>query len=342
MTHCDGQACDLLILGAGAAGAAAAIQARRHGLSVVLLEARLKRGARPGETLHPGVEPILAALGVDGAALAASTLRHEGIWIEWDGPRRFVPYGSDEKGPWRGFQIDRARLDAILLDAAVAAGARLLRPLAPRGVLREAGRVAGVLAGNREIRARHTLDATGRRAWLARELGLAPERRSPPWRLRFGWTAEPRGAGPEEPVIRAAPGGWDWQAPLGDGRQAWVTLRMPDAAESRSQHAASFAWRIHRACAGPGYFLLGDAAQILDPASSHGILRALMSGMLVAHLAAGCKRHDLPEVAAQVQYRTWIDRQFEADVAALTELYARHPGGLARQLAPATSAVAFA
>jgi hypothetical protein len=130
-----------------------------------------------------------------------------------------------------------------------------------------------------------------------------------------------------DPLFSACPGGWNWEAPLGSGRVAWVKLRAPGEALQSSGSATGFAWRLHGASAGPGYFLLGDAAQTLDPASSHGVLRALMSGILAAHLLASCRQQRLSEAAAQEAYRDWVREQFERDAAALAELYARHPSG---------------
>ena len=53
---------DLLIIGAGPAGCAAAISARRRGLTVMMLEASAQPRRVPGETLHPGIEPLFARL----------------------------------------------------------------------------------------------------------------------------------------------------------------------------------------------------------------------------------------------------------------------------------------
>jgi flavin-dependent dehydrogenase len=312
---------DVLILGAGPAGCAAAISARQRGLRVLMLEARPRPGIVPGETLHPGVEPLLARLGMRDAVLAAGFHRHRGIWTAWDGPRRFIAYGADDDGPWRGFQADRARLHAILIDAAQAAGATLLRPVAPTGILRSGQAVAGVRTADKAINATDVLDATGHHAWLARALNLAPTYFSPPLRLRFGWRDAAADDDPEEPAIDARPAGWDWRAPLGSGRVAWVTLR----ANATSQAATSFRWRLYEDCAGPGYMLLGDAGALLDPASSHGVLRALMSGMLAAHLIAVRQQGLLAADAATDNYRRWVHEQFSNDVAALRALYARHP-----------------
>jgi 2-polyprenyl-6-methoxyphenol hydroxylase-like FAD-dependent oxidoreductase len=109
---------DLVVLGGGPAGAAAAITARRAGLRVALIERCGPRRSRPGETLHPGIEPLLRSLGVWARIEGAGYLRHAGIWSEGSGPRRFMPYGSDNAGPWLGLQAPRDEFDARLLDAA--------------------------------------------------------------------------------------------------------------------------------------------------------------------------------------------------------------------------------
>ncbi|HTO82800.1 MAG TPA: FAD-binding protein, partial [Methylomirabilota bacterium] len=55
---------DVLILGAGPAGCAAALCARQAGLVTVMLEAQAEVRPAPGETLHPGVEVIFRQLNV--------------------------------------------------------------------------------------------------------------------------------------------------------------------------------------------------------------------------------------------------------------------------------------
>ena len=66
---------DILILGSGPAGCAAAITARRAGLTVLVVEAAARRKSEPGETLHPGIEPIFERLGADADADRARELR---------------------------------------------------------------------------------------------------------------------------------------------------------------------------------------------------------------------------------------------------------------------------
>lgn len=92
-----------------------------------------------------------------------------------------------------------------------------------------------------------------------------------------------------------------------------------------SRRGADINWRVVRRPAGPGFFVAGDAAAVLDPASSHGVLRAIMSGMMAAHLIAQVVCYDASESAAAQRYSDWIRRWFDHDVAGLRDLYGRLP-----------------
>src|SRR5215208_5974705 len=112
-----GSEVDVVVVGGGPAGSAAALWCVRQGLRVVLLEREQFPRHRPGETLPPGVEPVFAQLEVAEAIAAAGFTRHPGTWVSWDGPRRFDAFGFDSGGSWSGFQAPREELDNILLDA---------------------------------------------------------------------------------------------------------------------------------------------------------------------------------------------------------------------------------
>jgi hypothetical protein len=155
---------------------------------------------------------------------------------------------------------------------------------------------------------------------------------------RFGWTSGDDPDGDGQPCIRAHARGWDWHAPLGGGRAAWVSLRIEDpAARAPDRLGADVTWRIHPACAGPGYFLLGDAAATLDPSSSHGVLRAVMSGMLCAHAVARDRREAPPRSETIGNYRNWMRGQFAHDVDRMRALYQGHPSAALASLFAAAS-----
>src|SRR5262245_6386708 len=59
-----GRAFDVAVVGAGPAGAAAALTLRRRDLSVVLLESRPAPAWQIGETLPPAARPLLQTLGI--------------------------------------------------------------------------------------------------------------------------------------------------------------------------------------------------------------------------------------------------------------------------------------
>lgn len=330
---------DILIVGGGPAGCSAAITAQKAGLDVILLEGRATPVGVPGETLHPGIEPIFAQLDLREHISKAHFHRHQGIWVKWDGPRVFQPYGHDANGPWLGFQADRAKFSALLLEGARSTGVRILQSHRAIRILRKRERVIGVETRDRELRARWVIDAGGGRHWLANQLGLKVERYSPPLIARFGWRKAIEVA-TTDPSLSACCGGWDWEAPINSERIAWCKLRILPHAK-RSQEISSqksgqsstvnsscdVTWRRVSKCAGAGYFMLGDAAAVLDPASSHGVLRAILSGIQAAHAIIQIFRGFPAEVAIR-DFDAWLTDWFNHDVRVLKTLYWKHPNAV--------------
>jgi flavin-dependent dehydrogenase len=88
---------------------------------------------------------------------------------------------------------------------------------------------------------------------------------------------------------------------------------------------ADVTWRIVSQPAGPGYVCVGDAAAVLDPASSHGVLKGLMSGMMAAHvISLDLSGNASPGVAAEA-YITWLREWFQADASELRRMYQELP-----------------
>jgi flavin-dependent dehydrogenase len=330
---------DVVIVGGGPAGSAAALWCARHGLRVILLERVQFPRHRPGETLPPGIEPIFAQLGVAGAVLAAGFTRHLGTWVSWGEERRFDRFGGDEAGAWQGYQAPRAELDRLLLDAASAAGVALRQPCRSLRPTMVRGRVTGVLAEDGPIRARWVIDASGSAHWLARHLKLPLQFASPRLVARYGYA---RGSCPERddaPAIVADETGWTWTARIAPGSYHWMRLSLVDSDPWRDRPPPAFAqlvpagrprgadvtWRIVSRPAGPGYVCVGDAAAVLDPASSHGVLRALMSGMMAAHVIAQACTGTASEAAVTDTFTAWLRTLFEDDVTGLRRLYQSLP-----------------
>jgi flavin-dependent dehydrogenase len=329
-------ASDVVVVGGGPGGAATAIKCAEAGLRVTLLERDLPGRERPGETLHPGIEPLFVELGIEREILSANFLRHEGHWISWNEPLHFEAFGMDERGAWLGFQVWRAEFDSILLSRARSLGVVIKQPCRVLRPLIEEGRVVGVATHEGIIRARVVVDASGGRQWLAGQLHLPIHKSSPRLIARYGYALGTCATLYETPSLIADTQGWTWTARVKPQMYAWTRLSfdsskleadwLPDplrGLERRGRmRAADVTWRIANPPAGPGYFLVGDAASVLDPASSHGILKAIMSGMMAAHLIRKMAEHQVEEAEAARSYSQWMQNWFEHDTKRLKEMYA--------------------
>jgi flavin-dependent dehydrogenase len=236
--------CDLVILGGGPAGAAAAITLARAGRSVIVIEKSHYREPRIGETLPPSARMPLAELGVWDAFLSAGHAPAPGVASSWgEDSLHDTHFIFNAHG--RGWHLDRHRFDAMLADAAREAGAHVYCGARVGSCVRHSDlwRLEFVSDTNPQapphrVRARFLFDATGRAATIARQQGA---KRLSVDRL-VGLTAmlparpangvRPRGEGREPEgsawtLVEACAEGWWYSARLPSGR--WMAVYMTDA-----------------------------------------------------------------------------------------------------------------
>ena len=150
--------CDVLVVGAGPAGSAAALTLARAGLQVVLVDQHaFPRDKVCGDGLIPDAHNALRKLGVlDEVMTQAQAASHVGCI----GPR-----GGRIDVPGVLAVLPRKQLDHILCRAAVAAGARMFAPVRFTATIEENGHVIGATLHHgdmtREVRARWLLLASG-------------------------------------------------------------------------------------------------------------------------------------------------------------------------------------
>ncbi|MEY8566195.1 geranylgeranyl reductase family protein [Corynebacterium sp.] len=171
--------CEVLVVGAGPAGSAAALRAAHAGRDVLLVDMQdFPRDKTCGDGLTPRAVHALDRLGAsDLVATTAGRPEIRGLRLHGFGGSVTAPWPDHPEFPARGTAVARSDLDNALVERAVAAGARLVTGSKAVDVetdlVRGAHRVrAVVLADGSRVRCRYLVLAEGVRSVLARTLGV--------------------------------------------------------------------------------------------------------------------------------------------------------------------------
>ena len=306
---------DVAVIGAGPAGAAAAIRAARGGAQVTIFEKGSPgRDKVCGDGLTPRAVAALDELGItldgahriDGLRMIAGSTRRE---LLWPSNNRFGPHGA----VW-----PRRALDKHLVEAAEAAGAEIVWNTEVMPTLADDGTVVGVESATDGARwlADLVVLAAGAPGAAARALG-AERVESEPFGLAIRtYAPSPRHADRHLEAcltLRGAEGGWvpgyGWMFPAGDGtvnigagsmstmkgfRKLNLNQLLSDYRDlvAEEWELGDFlerprAWRLPMSVSrrhGPGWAAVGDAAGLINPMNGEGIDYGLESGMLLADL----------------------------------------------------------
>lgn len=319
---------DVLIVGAGPAGCAAAIRAADGGLRVALIEKAAFPRDLPGEALHPDVDDLFAELGVSESIAAAGFITYPGWILEGSNERGFIPFAGPS-GLRFGRQAWRSRLDSILLARARSVGVTVQQPANCGQVILEGERVAALEVNGERWGSGFVVDASGATGWLSRRLQLPIQEFSPRLVARYAYFRDDRALG-VIPELHEHACGWTWLARVKKDLCQCVQLSLtggplprPDCVPSDVRfRGANVTWRIAPECAGAGYFLCGDAAAVLDPAASSGVARALASGLKAADLIIEIEKNGMDWQIAAGIYRRWYAELFIEQARALAARYA--------------------
>jgi geranylgeranyl reductase family protein len=210
--------CDVLVVGAGPAGSAAARELARNGSDVVLVDRHaFPRDKVCGDGLIPDALRALERLGVRDTVLAEA--RQVPVL------RCIAPRGGRLDVPGTLAVLPRRRLDAIVCGAAVAAGARMFAPVSFVAPRRDgSGRVVGATVQHggtrRDIEARWVVLATGAETPALIAAGMCERRTASAIALR-GYVANPAMAERFDRLEvvwnRRLGSGYGWIFPCGDG-----------------------------------------------------------------------------------------------------------------------------
>jgi geranylgeranyl reductase family protein len=361
-----GAVADVVVVGAGPAGTAAAITAVRAGRSVVVVDkARFPRDKCCGDGLTVAALRLLEQLGLDPAAVASWTPVDAAIVSGPSG--REVTFPLPERDGLFAVTARRVDLDAALVDVARSAGATVLEDWAVAALHQHHDHVELSSAGGMVVRARHVVAADGMWSPVRRLLGVGrPDYRGEWHAFRQYFTSVSRRAERElrvwfEPDFLP---GYAWSFPLGDGRAnvgfgiqrggsyevgdmkhlwpdilARPTVRdfLGPLAEPESAHKA---WPIparvdHTVLSSGRVLFVGDAAAATDPMTGEGIGQALATGAWAAEAISSCGPS--PDDVAEA-YEAHVLRHLAPDhrMARLLVRALRHRKGASAALATAS------
>lgn len=315
----------VIIVGGGPAGSSAAYFMARAGIDVLVLDrARFPRDKPCSEYMSPQASRVLEDMGALHAVESSGAAQLTGMRVH--APNGMTIHGEFiAKHGYRGFRdrglaVRRTILDAILLERARDAGARIEEGARVTDVIKNpAGRVTGVQTttpdgGSRALAATLVVGADGLRSVIGRRLGLI---RASRWPRRIALVTHYRNVRGSRtfgemhvdregylgiadvgngltnvavvvPVSRAA----EVAADRAEFLESWIAERPRIAEVLRGSErvmpvraTGPFAAAARKAFV-PGAALVGDAADFFDPFTGEGIYTALRGGELLSGYVA--------------------------------------------------------
>jgi flavin-dependent dehydrogenase len=300
---------DLCVVGGGPAGAVAAIHTAQAGHRVCLIERTSFPRAHAGESLSPGVVPLLDSLGLIACLERALFIRSRESILCWD-----TVQPTRVSSPNDIALVDRGAFDRALLEVAVAAGVFVIQPaVASVAEGRDYWRIAVHGAARDSLRARLVVDASGR-------LGCRRLKRlavSPPTVAVWGVIDA---VAPAATQIEALSDGWLWAAPVASTQLSIMFVTDPATVRSalpgapgdllrerlsqstllrsfqnrpftRSVRVCDAACSLTATPIASGYLLAGEASYTIDPLSATGIEKAIQSGVAAGSVVNTLLRH---------------------------------------------------
>ena len=341
---------DVVILGAGPAGAATALALRKSHphLSSVMVEAGDFQAMRMGEILTAESMTVLKQLDVFDSFM---DLQHPCVSAHsrcWGSPST-AQQTFDGGAPSGGWHIDRARFDGMLAGVAAASGVGFIRASVSSAQLDSAGLFWNITAlssiATHRLKATFVVDATGRSARFASQIGVAQAAHDTLVGLVRVFEADHISPANGCPLIEACEYGWWYSARLPGKRLVIAAMtdadiskrlqltefaqwkehlecapqtrqRLADAAEKGDLHVRAANTRSLYNCSGKNWLAVGDAAASVDPLCASGIARALRFGIHASDAIGAQFKGDLPnldiyEALVQAEFQRYLKQRVE-------------------------------
>ncbi len=249
-------ALDVIVVGAGAVGAALALALARDGFDVALVETRAPKPWRAEDEVDPRVvalapdaRDLFERLGVWPAIAGAriGPYRRMRVW-DASAPGELAFDAAEDGDAALGWIVENKLIQHALWSAiGTQAGIRLLCPAEVAGVENEDDAVCATLADGTRLRGRLLVAAEGAESPLREKLGIESDNRDYAQR---GVVAHVSTERPHEDTAwqRFVPGGPLAFLPLGDGRSS-IVWSLPEADAARVLALDDAAFRDALGCA---------------------------------------------------------------------------------------------
>jgi geranylgeranyl reductase family protein len=312
---------DVIVIGGGPSGSAAATRLAQRGRRVLLLEKERFPRFHIGESLLPCSMPLIEELGAMPRLVAAGFLpKFAAEFVTADGSvrRRYAFRDGLVPGPVSAYEVDRSEFDQLLLDNAAERGVEVREGVHVIRFELDRARGARVVARAEDglentFSAEMLIDATGQSSLLAGRLGLREmDQELKNFALFSHFEGASRYTGEAEGDISVVllPEGWWWLIPLRNERTSVGLVSPSRSLRGQKPDDAYFAKRIEetpflrerlagatrvaplrsvsdysyvsRKLAGDRFLLVGDAAAFIDPVFSTGVYLGMVSAFRAA------------------------------------------------------------
>lgn len=315
---------DVLVVGGGPAGSAAAYWLAREGWDVVVAERKVfPREKSCGDGLTPRAVRQLRDMGLEESL--APFHRYDGLRAIAHNRVLEMNWPEHPIFPSYGYVVRRRDLDTIVANNAVSAGATLLTGAEAVDPLLHDGIVCGATVRNKEggqiseLRARYVVVADGSNSRFGRSLGASRDRSYPFGMAIRGYWESPLSHDPwiESALdLRDRQGnslpGYGWIFPLGDGQvnvgvgllSTFRNFRNTNTSHLMNEWAATAPdhWELGpepvappiggklpmagsvNPKVGPTWIVVGDASGAVNPFNGEGIDYAYETGRMAASL----------------------------------------------------------